>query len=174
MIEELTRRAARYTIIVDPDINLQDADLVLWALSYRASRTQDITVVSTGRPPASLDPSAAPPGQYDQERMGIRGIGGEGARVIINATRKWAYPPVALPAKEYMEEALAIWTKHPDLPTPRLRQPWHGYTLGYWPDELQRYADMIVQGEYVKLGEEMEELQQPVRDDLVDLTPRVR
>jgi hypothetical protein len=48
-----------------------------------------------------------------------------------------------------------------------MRQPWYGYTLGFWDDELQSYADLIVQGDYLKLGAEMEELQQPLRDDMV-------
>ena len=66
-----------------------------------------------------------------------------------------------------MERALDIWNQHPELPTPRLRQPWYGYTLGYWDDELQRYADMMIRGEYRELGEEMQGRQERIRDEMV-------
>ena len=89
------------------------------------------------------------------------------SRGLIDATRKWPYPPVALPKKDYMEKALAIWSEHIDLPTPNLKQPWHGYTLGHWDERLQQYADLIVQGEYLKVGEDMAKLQEKIREDMM-------
>jgi 4-hydroxy-3-polyprenylbenzoate decarboxylase len=65
-----------------------------------------------------------------------------------------------------MERALELWAQHPDLPTPKLRQPWYGYTLGFWNDELQRFADMMIRGQYVEVGREMEARHEPVRAEM--------
>ena len=87
-----------------------------------------------------------------------------------HATRRWAYPPVALPKKEYMERALELWKARGDLPEPHMRWPWYGYTLGYWPEDLEEFAELTIQGEYRKVGEIMERQQQPVTED----SPQVR
>jgi 4-hydroxy-3-polyprenylbenzoate decarboxylase len=88
------------------------------------------------------------------------------SRVVINATRKYPYPPLALPRKQYMDKALQIWQQHKDLPEPEMRPPWYGYELGYWTEEMQRFADMIVDGQYVKIGEEMAKRQKPITEDM--------
>mgnify|MGYP007070602325 CR=1 FL=1 len=76
----------------------------------------------------------------------------EGSRLLVNATLKWPYPPVSLPKKEFMEDALAIWNQE-GLPPLRLKEPWHGYDLGYWPKEFAEDADRAVKGEYYKTSE---------------------
>jgi hypothetical protein len=48
-----------------------------------------------------------------------------------------------------------------------MRAPWNGYELGRWPPELQRYADMITAGDYLKLGDEMAELQEPIQEHMI-------
>ena len=75
-----------------------------------------------------------------------------GSAVLINATRKWAYPPVSLPARQYMEGARAIWEEL-GLPTLRPRAPWHGYDLGDWSDRDRQEAEWAVAGEYHRSGE---------------------
>ncbi len=167
IVGELQRRtgdARKYTVIVDDDIDVRDPECVWWAMSFRTARLRDFTFVPMHG--GGLDPSGSPAGT-GHGRLSAEGQEPDFTRVIINATRKWAYPPVALPKKPYMDRALEIWSRHDDLPRPSMRQPWFGYTLGFWTDELQSYADMIVQGDYLKLGAEMEELQQAVRDDMV-------
>lgn len=77
----------------------------------------------------------------------------------MNATRKWAFPPVALPRKDYMERALKLWQLQEELPAPRLQQPWHGYTLGFWNDDLQEDAELIAQGNYSAVGAKSEKRQ---------------
>jgi 4-hydroxy-3-polyprenylbenzoate decarboxylase len=153
----------KVTVLVDSDIDVRDPELLIWALSFRTSRVTDFCFIGTGG--GGLDPSAAPTGS-SKGKMGTD-VGEDYGRLVINATRKWAYPPVALPRKDYMERALEIWAKHPDLPAPQLRQPWHGYTLGFWPEDHQRYADLITQGEYLKIGDEMAELRERVREDMI-------
>lgn len=167
IVRELEQRsggAGKYTVLVDYDIDLRDPWCLLWALSFRTARRRDFTFAATHG--GGLDPSGSTAGS-GHGRLSAEGEEPDFTRVIINATRKWPYPPVALPKKPYMDRALEIWSRHQDLPRPRMRQPWYGYTLGHWNDELQGYADMIVRGDYIKLGEEMEELQQRLTDDMV-------
>lgn len=156
-------RMAKWMVVVDYDVNVRDPELLIWALSFRTAAREDFTFVPARF--GGLDPSSAPTGSG----RGKMGSGGdrEQVRVVINATRKWPYPPVALPKRPYMERALEIWREERGLPQPHMRVPWYGYTLGYWTDELQRYADLIVQGEYLKIGDEMLELQEPVREEMI-------
>ncbi len=62
--------------------------------------------------------------------------------------------PVALPWREYMERAKAIWERL-GLPPLRPESPWHGYELGHWPAELERQARMATASDYFALGREM-------------------
>jgi len=64
-----------------------------------------------------------------------------------------------------MEKALELWRGRRDLPPLQLREPWHGYMLGHWDERLQKYAGLIAQGEYIKVGEEMAQLQEKARRD---------
>jgi hypothetical protein len=52
---------------------------------------------------------------------------------------------VALPGKESMERARAIWEEI-GLPQLKPKFPWHGYELGHWPDELRQAAAAVVAG----------------------------
>ena len=66
----------------------------------------------------------------------------------------------------FSAEALEIWRQQKDLPEPEMRPPWHGYELGYWTEEMQRFADMIVDGQYLKIGEEMAKRQKRITEDM--------
>lgn len=135
-------------VAVDDDIDPHDMDSVVWALSFRMQPKRDITIV--GGKASHLDPSAAPPGEEGAE-SGFR----ESSAILIDATRKWPYPPVSLPKKEYMEHALQLW-KELGLPELKLKSPWYGYNLGYWNDEYERIAKMIVEGKHFEVGKELE------------------
>lgn len=77
--------------------------------------------------------------------------------------RKWDYPPVSLPRKEYMEKARQIWE---ELQLPRLtpRNPWYGYELGDWSDRDREEADWAVKGEYIKTGDRAKKERKPTED----------
>jgi 4-hydroxy-3-polyprenylbenzoate decarboxylase len=135
-------------IAVDEDIDPLDPDSVNWALSFRMQPHKDIQVIR-GKA-AHLDPSAAPPSSEGVE-AGFR----ESSAILIDATMKWKYPPVALPKKEFMERALKIWDEE-GLPELRLRRPWYGYNLGYWSEENERHAQMILSGKHYEIGKELE------------------
>jgi 4-hydroxy-3-polyprenylbenzoate decarboxylase len=136
---------AKYLVVVDYDVDPRDSDLLLWALSYRVRPEVDITL--QGGRAAGLDPAYAHAGP---SAGGMHAGDGppQKHRVLIDATMKGAYPPVALPRRDFMERALAIRQRHPALPAPRLHQPWHAYTLGAWSARDQALADLLVRGEY--------------------------
>jgi len=135
----LHRYAGRWIIAVDEDIDPQNADALFWAMSYRCQPQYDLLVVP------HKHPGHGPRGPRDD---------GETAAVLINATLKGTYAPVALPRREYMERAKAIWERL-GLPPLKPAAPWYGYELGYWPAELERQARMAAASDYFALGRDM-------------------
>ena len=136
------RAAGKYVIAVDDDIDPDDANALLWAMSYRANPALDIQIL-----------------QHRDQGHGPRSKrnSGEDASVLIDATMKEAFPPISLPKREYMERAKAIWE---ELGLPKLKPeaPWYGYSLGEWPADLERAADMAVKGDYFETGRALEKL----------------
>jgi UbiD family decarboxylase len=130
------RFAGKWIIAVDEDIEPENADALLWAMSYRCQPQHDLKVMP------HKDPGHGPRGPRDE---------GETAAVLINATLKGTYSPVALPRREFMENAKAIWERL-GLPPLTPQPPWHGYDLGHWPAELKRQAEMAVNSDYFELG----------------------
>lgn len=132
-------------IAVDEDIDPRNLDAVVWAMSYRMQPHRDVRIVTGKR--QMLDPSSAP---LDANiPLNLQGT----SSILIDATVKWDYPPVALPAKRFMEKARKIWEEE-RLPSLSPRKPWYGYNLGFWTEENQRQAEMAVRGEYRKVAEE--------------------
>ena len=160
---------AKYLMALDYDINIHDPELLVWAMSFRSQPDEDVRIIPGGMrkfdPSAihrsgRLDPSARQITPDDGTSMlaadGVDGRAGsrkEFYLTLINATRKYPYPPVALPKREYMERALRLWKAQEVLPQPKLREPWYGYMLGYWNEDLQEDADLIVRGRYAEAGD---------------------
>src|SRR5262249_10251949 len=90
----LHRFAGKWIIAIDEDIAPENADALLWAMSYRCQPQHDLKVVP------HKDPGHGPRGPRD---------GGESAAVLINATLKGTYAPVALPKGEFMAPGNAAW-----------------------------------------------------------------
>jgi UbiD family decarboxylase len=137
-------------VVVDDDIDPEDADSVNWAISFRMQPDRDVKI--TTHKFAGLDPSAAPPGSPVTEARFPSPSGC--SAIMIDATRKWPYPPVALPAKKYMEAAKCIWEKL-GLPTLIPKMPWYGYSLGHWSAEDEENANWAVKGEYRAVSERL-------------------
>ena len=72
--------------------------------------------------------------------------------LLIDATRKADFPPLSLPKKEYMVRAREIWE---ELGLPKLepQEPWHGYLMGLWPEDLAQEAELAAQSEHEKVWE---------------------
>src|SRR5882672_5940483 len=135
----LHRFAGKWIVAVDGDIAPDNADALFWAMSYRCQPQHDLALVP------HKDPGHGPRGPHD---------GGESAAVLINATLKGTFSPVALPKREFMEGAKAIWERL-GLPQLTPQPPWHGYDLGHWPAELARQAEMAVNSDYFELGKNL-------------------
>jgi 4-hydroxy-3-polyprenylbenzoate decarboxylase len=139
----------KYIVVVDDDINPRDPDMVNWALSFRTQPHRDIQIEKIKLP--ALDPSAAPldkPINYHDYPPPC-------SAALIDATRKWDYPPVSLPTRDFMINAKEIWEKE-GLPPLDPREPWFGYTLGYWYEENEKEAKMATNGEYLQTGEKLQ------------------
>lgn len=147
---------AKVIIAVDEDINPWDADNVNWAITYRVQPHRDIrfhSMLAT----TLMDYSIAPLGtaltkDLKYERMP------ESSLLLIDATMKWPYPPVSLPKKEFMKEALQLWQRE-GLPPLELKEPWWGYDLGYWSHEEE--ARMATKGQYYEVGEKLMKQRKP-------------
>ena len=133
------RFAGKWVIAVNDDIDPENADALFWAMSYRCQPQHDLRVLD------HKDPGHGPRGPRD---------GGQSAAVLVNATLKGRYPPVALPGREFMENAKALWERL-GLPPLQPEPPWHGYDLGGWPPELARQAALAARSEYFSLDAEM-------------------
>jgi 4-hydroxy-3-polyprenylbenzoate decarboxylase len=145
-------REAKICIAVDEDIDPHDLESVVWALSFRMQPHRDVRIVA-GRAP-HLDLSAYRPDAPKEEKTYPGGVGS--SAILIDATMKWPYPPVALPAKQYMERALEMWEKL-GMPKLKLKAPWYGYELGYWPEDNRRDAELVVRGEHYQVGKRLKE-----------------
>ncbi|MDP2646332.1 MAG: hypothetical protein Q8P24_15445, partial [Desulfobacterales bacterium] len=140
-------------VAVDEDIDSRDADAVNWAMGFRVQAHRD-TKIYQGKQ-SHLDPSTAPPDAPMHERV-YPSPGGASA-LLIDATRKWPYPPVSLPRKDFMERARQIWEKT-GLPPLKPKAPWHGYSLGYWTEENQAEAELALKREHYQTGEKLAKL----------------
>lgn len=60
-------------------------------------------------------------------------------------------PPVALPTREYMEQAKEFWDEL-GLPELRPESPWFGYSLGDWTEEWDDAARRAAEGDYLENG----------------------
>ncbi len=140
---------AKISVVVDEDIDPKDVDALLWAITFRVRPEHDVRV-SPERSPG-LDPSIAP--SLSTDVTGRRPSGGAGLQ--INATRKWDYPPVSLPKKEFMVRARELWAELGLPPLGEPKSPWFGYSLGAWTEEDMEEADLALKGEHYKTGEKL-------------------
>jgi 4-hydroxy-3-polyprenylbenzoate decarboxylase len=62
---------------------------------------------------------------------------------------KHPMPPLALPKREYMEGAKALWERL-GLPPLQPESPWFGYSLGDWSDEWDRNAEQAARGGWME------------------------
>jgi UbiD family decarboxylase len=159
----------KWVIAVDDDIDSNDMDSLLWALSWRVQPHKDVQI-QRGRN-TDLDPSGAPVDASFTDRTYPDGLGG--SQIMIDATLNWAYPPVALPAQEFMENAKKIWEDELKLGKLTPHKPWHGYGLGYFPDRWVEAAKRAVEGRYLETGKDYEKIRTKVSyyDDGIVVEP---
>ena len=133
----LRPECGKIVIAVSEDIDPANTDAVFWSLAYRSTPTEDVQIVPYRR--------GVQGSQYGPEKSE--------STLLIDATQKYAMAPLALPTREYMEGARAIWEEL-GLPALAARSPWHGYTLGDWTDTWERYAQRATAGDWEQNGKE--------------------
>jgi UbiD family decarboxylase len=142
----------KFVIALSDDIDPDNADAVFWAMSYRCNPIEDTKVVpyrEQGHAPRSEEvptPESA---------------------LLIDATLKKPMPPLALPKKEYMENAKVLWEKI-GLPLLKPEMPWYGYSLGDWSEEWDNNAKQAADGKWM---ERSESYRQRKRSGVIPNTP---
>ncbi|HTP96030.1 MAG TPA: UbiD family decarboxylase, partial [Burkholderiales bacterium] len=126
----------KITLAVNDDIDPDNADALLWAMAYRMNPVADVrTLPHRGQ------------GHGPKREHG----GEEDSTLLIDATMKSDMPPLALPKREYMERARAIWDEL-GLPKLRPQPPWFGYSLGDWLPQWDAAAKRAAGGGYLDNG----------------------
>ncbi len=135
----LLRSGGKMVLAVNEDIDPDNADALLWAMSYRANFALDVQML-----------------QHREQGHGPRSKrnGGIDASMLIDATLKDDFPPIALPKREFMENARAIWDEL-GLPALKPEAPWFGYSLGDWSARNEEMAQRAVRGDYFVTGAEI-------------------
>ena len=106
----------KIVVAVSDDIDPASVDAVLWSLAYRSNPIEDVQLVPYR---GGVQGAQYGPDQSDSS-------------MLIDATRKRPMPPLALPTREHMEHARALWEQlglHPLTVT----SPWHGYSSATGP-----------------------------------------
>ncbi len=129
--------AGKILIGVSEDIDPDNLDAVMWAIAYRCNPVEDVHI--------SPYHGGVQGAQY--------GDGGLGSKLLIDATMKGAMAPLALPKKEFMERAQALWAEL-GLPPITVKQPWHGYSLGDWTERWDTWAGRAANGTWEETGKE--------------------
>lgn len=156
ILEALTEfkltRGSKMIIAVDDDIDPDDLEMIVFALAQRFQPHRDARIITL--PTESLiDCSVAPMEVLSNFKLKKIDKPPDRSQLLIDATRKWPYPPISLPKKEFMERALKLWNME-GLPQLRLREPVWGRNLGYWSKEDEWKAERAVTGEYYRTGED--------------------
>ena len=151
--------AGKVIIAVDEDIDPEDADMIFWAVGLRSVPHRDVQIMR------GVDKGHAPPygGIAIPEEIGSATyfLKGDDSILLIDATLKQPFPPVALPKKQYMERAVSLWNEL-DLEPLNLKNPWYGYSLGDWNEELEEEAQLAVRGDHYVTGEKLRQRRKKV------------
>jgi 4-hydroxy-3-polyprenylbenzoate decarboxylase len=141
---------SKIIVAVDEDIDAEDPSTVNWAIVNRCQPHRDMRIIYPRQLPHGPIRSVADGKQYDTVDSAL----------LIDATVKAPFPPISLPARQYMEHALKIWEEL-NLPSLNLRSPWYGYSLGMWEDESEKEAALAAQGDYFQTGSKLEQRRVP-------------
>ena len=143
----------KWVVAISEGIDPWDADVVNWMICFGMQPHRDMRVVDAGQV-SPWDPSLVPYESATSTPFHKYSSDMKATVLLIDATIKWPYPPIALPKKEFMERALEIWQKE-GLPPLTLKEPWWGYSLGAFPEEEENEAMMATKGEYYRTGEKL-------------------
>jgi 4-hydroxy-3-polyprenylbenzoate decarboxylase len=150
-LASLQPAVGKICIAVNEDIDPDSSDHLLWAIAYRANPAVDMQILNY-RSPGHVPRTTCT---------------GTESTLFIDATLKCDFPPVALPTKNFMEEAKAIWEQL-GLPPLKPEMPWHGYDLGQWTPEWDEMAAKAAAGKWKENGDRALKLRTVLNDPQVD------
>jgi UbiD family decarboxylase len=104
----------KWIVVTDDDIDINDPFMRDWVLAWRVRPTVDIRIIPETAS-VELDPSSY--------RPGLKGDEIKGAKVIVDATRKWEYPDISLPPLEKLRSVAANWSDYGLPPLYELKLP---------------------------------------------------
>lgn len=107
----------KWIIVTDDDIDINDPFMRDWILCWRVRPEKDIRIIPDTAS-VELDPSSLRPGIPPEEVSG--------AKVIIDATRKWDYPDISLPPLDRMRDVAEDWDSYGLPPLGELKLPREG------------------------------------------------
>ena len=140
----LMSNCGKIVVAVSDDIDPASVDAVLWSLAYRTNPIEDVQLAPNR--------GGVQGAQYGPEQTD--------SGMLIDATRKRPMAPLALPTREHMEHAKALWERlglHPLTVT----SPWHGYQLGDWIERWETFARRAASGDWELSGRETLARQRP-------------
>ncbi len=127
----------KVVVAVSEDIDPTNTDAVWWSIAYRANPVEDVHIAphrSSGHGPKS-------------------GRRSNDSSMLIDATLKQAFPPLALPKREFMERARTIWEElglPPIVAAAALARLHARRLVGPW----ETYARRAVAGDWEQSGRE--------------------
>jgi 4-hydroxy-3-polyprenylbenzoate decarboxylase len=124
-------------IAVDQDIDPENSDALFWAMAFRMNPSEDLQVLR------HRSPGHGPEREHETDS--------EDSTLLIDATAKEELPPLALPKREYMERAKALWEEL-GLPKLRPQSPWFGAPDGDWLPQWDAAAQRAATGDYLENG----------------------
>ena len=128
----------KIVVAVSEDIDPTNTNAVFWSMAYRANPVEDVHIAphrSSGHGPKS--------GRVPND-----------SSLLIDATLKQAFPPLALPTQEYMERARKIWDEIGMPPHCRRSRPGTATRSATGPTTGKPIAQRAVKGDWEKSGKE--------------------
>lgn len=153
-LASLQPAVGKICVAVNDDIDPDNSDALLWAISYRCNPITDIHIT----PNRSIGHAPHTDGPQIESTM------------FVDATLKVDFPPVALPKKEFMENARAIWEEL-KLPELNPHTPWHGYSLGYWCDTWDKCAELATKSDWLENGKRTEVAKKRLQEPQTPISP---
>lgn len=161
----LTTGHAKILVAVDDDVDPTDPASVNWAIVNRCQPHRDMRVIHPRPLPFNPVRLVADGKRYDTVDSAL----------LVDATAKAPFPPVSLPAQEYMEHALELWQEL-ELPALALQAPWYGYSLGMWSPEHRAEAELATRGEHLQTAAKLagRQVSTPPGSRLMDVRRKAR
>src|SRR5688572_9405914 len=99
-----------WLVVTDDDVDIRDPIMRDWILSWRVQPDHDLRIIQNSDA-VEHDPLIHTPNVIAAERLG--------AKVLIDATKKFDYPAISLPPMQFLQRVYSNWSDYgpPELGT---------------------------------------------------------